>query len=176
MKNARFCRICLRSLDENCHLLCKITNEGLTAAGHALFLPTKIDSRNEVREDTPTRICKSCYDAVLRVKKNNDDVAAKTKSLKERLAKSRSFFFGTKPQPESSGPMPSRIPTPTRSPSCKRILTERSQRTSARKLTWHVASGPLRRKSLICVSISAINDDIANTAEGEACCLKASQR
>ena len=86
MKNARFCRICLRSLDENCYLLCKITNEGLTAAGHALFLLTKIDSRNEVREDAPTRLCKSCYDAVLRVKKNDDDVAAKKESLKERLA------------------------------------------------------------------------------------------
>ena len=100
MKNARFCRICLRSLDENCYLLCKIRNEGLTAAGHALFHLTKIDSRNEVRGKVHLR-------GFARV------------ATKERLARSRSFFFGTKPQPESSGPMPSRIPTPTRSPSCK---------------------------------------------------------
>ena len=39
-----------------------------------------------------------------------------------------------------------------------------------------MASCPLRRKSLICVSISAIKGDMTNTAEGEACCLKASQR
>ena len=110
MKNARFCCICLCSLDENCYLLCKSTNEGLTAAGHALFLLTEIDSRNEVQEDVPTRPCKSCYDVVLRVKKNDDDVAAKKESLKERLAKSRSFFFGTKPQPEPSGPMLSTHP------------------------------------------------------------------
>ena len=136
MNNARYCRIGLRSLDENCYLLCKSTNDGLTAAGRALFLLNKIDSRAEVREDAPTRLCKSCYDLVLRVKKNDDDVAAKKESLKERLAKSRSFFFRTKHQREPSSPVPSRIPTPTRSPASKRILTEQRQRTSARKLTF----------------------------------------
>ena len=247
MNNARYCRICLRSLDKNCYLLCKSTNDGLTAAGRALFLLTKIDSRAEVREDAPTRLCKSCYDLVLRVKKNDDDVAAKKESLKERLAKSRSFFFRTKHQREPSSPVPSRIPTPTRSPASKRSEAERRQRTSARKLTFaqpiqstsdlpqplpqlsmqwassikiafkrlvkhesrrsifhcgsssasgdantylavfsqlpstcelikRMASCPLRRKSLICVSISAIKGDMTNTAEGEACCLKASQR
>ena len=57
---------------------------------------------------------------------NNDDVAAKKESLKVRLEKSRLFIFGTRPQPEPSSPMPSRIPTPSRSPACKRFLTERS--------------------------------------------------
>ena len=139
MKYAISCSICLRSLDENCYLLRKSTNEGFTAAGHARVLLTKIDSRNEVREDAPMRLCKSCYDLVFRVKKNDDDVAVKKESLTERIAKSRSVFLKTKPQPEPSSPMPSRIPTPTRSPACKRILTERSQRTSVRKLTWRMA-------------------------------------
>ena len=81
-KNARFSIICLRSLNENCYLFCKSSNEGLTAAGHAHFLLTKIDSRTEVWKDASTRLCKSCYDLVLQVQKNDDDVVAKKESLK----------------------------------------------------------------------------------------------
>ena len=125
MNNARYCHICLRSLDENCHLLCKSTNEGLTAAGRALFLLTKIDSRAEVREDAPTRLCKSCYNLVLQ---DTNTYLAVFSQL----------------------------------PSCELIK--------------RIASCLLCRKSLICVSISAIKIDMTNTAEGEVCCLKASRR
>ena len=76
MKNAIFCRICLRSFDENCYLLCKNTDE-LTAAGCALFHLTQIDSRVEIRKDAPTKLCKSCYTLVFQVKKNDHNVAAK---------------------------------------------------------------------------------------------------
>ena len=101
-----------------------------------LFLPHQDDNRAEVWEDAPTRLCKSCYALVLRVKKNDDNVGAKKESLKERLVKSMSFFFGRKHQRQPSSPMPLRIPTPSRSPALKRCSMEQGQRTSARRLTF----------------------------------------
>jgi hypothetical protein len=136
-KNSMYCRICLQLLSKKCYLLAKSTNKGFTATGAALFTLTSVDFRAEVRDhDGPSRLCKSCYDLVMRVKKNEEDVVAKKASLKESLAKSRSFFFRTKHPREPSSPMTSKIPTPTRSPAPKRCLTEQNQRTSARALTF----------------------------------------
>ena len=96
-----------------------------------------VDSRSKVQEDGPTKLYKTCYDLVLRVKKNDEDVKAKKESLTKRLAKSRSFFGGSKHPREPLSPWQlSKIPTPTRSPALKRMLTEEGQRRSARALSF----------------------------------------
>ena len=87
-------------------------------------------------------------DLVLRVKKNDEDVKAKKESLTERLAKSRSFFGGSKHPCEPLSPRQlSKIPTPTRSPALKRMLTEEGQRRSARALSFGIEENKTPRAS-----------------------------
>ena len=90
----RFCRVCCSSLGANQYLLVKYG--ALSIAGEALLRLTELSCRVELRDGEAPRLCKSCYDTVVRMKKTYDDLEGKKAALQEKLSTARTFFLGSK--------------------------------------------------------------------------------
>ena len=137
----RYCRVCCSSLGANQYLLVK--HGALSIAGEALLRIAGLNCRAELRDGEAPRLCKSCYDTVVRMKKTYDDLEGKKAALQEKLSTARTFFLGSK-HVRVSSPR-SRIPTPMKSPASKRPTIDRPH--SARRCFLPRHRPPLYMKS-----------------------------
>lgn len=140
--NGRCCRLCAGSMEQPYHL---VKQGARTTAGEALLQLAAFNCSAEVSENGAPCLCKACYNLVVRLKNNYDDVERRRASLREQLTKSGTFF-GLKRTRVAPSPK-SRIPTPMKSPVPKRPSVDRP--SSARVLF----TSPLRSmpsSSILC--------------------------
>ena len=152
----RFCRVCCSSLGANQYLLVK--HGALSIAGEALLRLAELNCRAELRDGEAPRLCRSCYDTVVRMKKTYNDLEGKKAALQEKLSTARTFFLGSKHVRVSSPK--SRIPTPMKSPASKRQTMDRPH--SARTLFSAQAQTSSLHEEHLAVPISELSEHDSN--------------
>lgn len=122
-KYKRFCRVCCGPLDRKYSLV--LDNGQLSTVGLALAHELDISA-----EGGPSYACGSCYRWVLALKKMEEDVEAKKRALRDKLAAATTFFSLSKRVTTLSSPVQHSPSSAARSPAAKR-----SKESSAKENT-----------------------------------------
>ena len=108
-KYKRFCRVCCGSLDRKYSLV--LSTGQLSTVGLALVHELDIS-----REGGPSYVCGSCYRWVLALKKMEEDVEARKRALRDKLATAKTFFSLSKRVSMLSSPVQHSPSSVARSP------------------------------------------------------------
>ena len=112
-KYKRFCRVCCGSLDRKYSLV--LSTGQLSTVGLALAHELDISA-----EGCPSYVCGSCYRWVLALKKMEEDVEARKRALRDKLATAKTFFSLSKRVSMLSSPVQHSPSSAARSPAAKR--------------------------------------------------------
>ena len=111
-----FCRVCCNSLDRKYSLL--TVSGHLTTIGQAIVQVSELDIEN--LKGCNAYVCRHCYRSVLALKKLDEDVRSKIRTLDNKISAATTFFTSSKRVIGLSSPVPPSPSSCSRSPLEKR--------------------------------------------------------